>query len=327
MAETMIAVSVQDGGGPPEALKPIVVPRPQPTADQILIKVAASGLNGPEVRLRRGTIPWPPSMSRIMGIEVSGEVVEAAGRWKVGDQVCALLSGGGYAEYVACDARHALPVPRAVDLVAAAALPEGALTVYANLFEHGALRPGETVMVHAGTSGIGVMAIQMAKAAGARVIATGRGAGKASQALALGADIAIDVTTQDFADVAKAAGGVDVVLDMVAGDYLRQDLQALNMGGRVVFISFVGGGEASLSIFEIMRKGAVVTGSTLLSRAPDEKARLVSEIERRVWPWIEAGAIRPIIDSTFPLADAAGAHRRLESGAHVGKVVLKVGSP
>jgi len=198
-------------------------------------------------------------------------------------------------------------------------------TVYANVFEHGALKAGETFMVHGATSGIGVTAIQMAKAAGAKVIATARGADKAAQAKALGADVVIDATAEDFAEVAKREGGVDVVLDMVGGDYFAKELDALKTGGRIVFIASLGGGEISFPIFRLMQKRAVVTGSTLRPRDADEKARLAAEVERVVWPWIEAGKVRPVVDATFPLADAAKAHAHLEGGAHLGKVVLTVG--
>jgi len=220
------------------------------------------------------------------------------------------------------DARHALPIPAGYDFVRAAGLPETVFTVFANVFEHGGLKSGETFMVHGGTSGIGVTAIQMAKAAGAKVIATGRGADKAAQALALGADVAVDTTTQDFAEVATAEGGVDVVLDMVGGSYFARNLQALKTGGRIVYIASLGGGTLEVPVLAIMQKRAVITGSTLRPRSNDEKARLAGEVERVVWPWIEAGKINIPIDATFPLAEASKAHAHLEAGAHVGKVVL-----
>ncbi len=210
-----------------------------------------------------GFYPPPPGAPETLGLEVAGEVAVAAGRWKVGDRVCALLGGGGYAEYAVCDARHALPIPKGLDFVAAAALPETVFTVYANVFEHGALKAGETLLVHGATSGIGTIAIQMGKAAGARVIATARGAEKAAVARSLGADVAIDSTAEDFAEVTRREGGCDVVLDMVGGDYFAKDLDALNTGGRIVFIASQGGAEVALQIFRIMQKRAVVTGSTL----------------------------------------------------------------
>ena len=323
MAEpTMTAIAVDGGKGPAEALQPVTAPRPVPKDGEILIRVRAAGVNRPDIIQRLGFYPSPPGASTTLGLEVAGEVVQGAGRWKAGDQVCALLGGGGYAEYAVVDARHALPIPAGFDLVRAAGLPETVFTVFANVFEHGALKAGETFMVHGGTSGIGVTAIQLAKAAGAKVIATGRGADKAAQALALGADIAVDTTTQDFAEVATAEGGVDVILDMVGGSYFARNLQALKTGGRIVYIASLGGGMLEVPIMAIMQKRAVLTGSTLRPRSADEKARLAGEVERIVWPWLEAGRINIPVDATFPLAEAAKAHAHLEAGAHVGKVIL-----
>lgn len=322
MAEMMTAVAVEDGKGPAEALKPVSIPRPQPGEGQILIRVRAAGINRPDILQRRGFYPPPPGAPATLGLEVAGEVVVAAGRWKVGDRVCALLGGGGYAEYAVCDARHALPIPAGLDLTEAAALPETVFTVFANVFEHGALKAGETLLVHGATSGIGTTAIQMAKAAGAKVIATGRGAEKAQAALKLGADVAVDTRREDFAEVAQREGGVDVVLDMVGGEYFERNLDVLRTGGRIVFIASLGGGEATLPIGKLMQKRAVVTGSTLRPRPADEKARLAAAVEAAVWPWIAAGKVRPQMDSTFPLAEAAKAHARLEAEDHVGKIVL-----
>ncbi len=324
MSETMTAIAVEGGKGPAEALKPAQIARPQPGPGQILIKVKAAGINRPDILQRMGGYPPPPGAPDTMGLEVAGEVVTGAGRWKAGDQVCALLGGGGYAEYAVCDARHALPIPPGLSPVEAAGLPETVFTVWANVFEHGSLKAGETLLVHGATSGIGVTAIQMAKAAGASVIATARGADKAATAKALGADVSVDATAEDFAEIAKAEGGVDVVLDMVGGDYFTKELDALKTGGRIVFIAALGGGEIGLQIFRLMQKRAVVTGSTLRPRNADEKARLAAEIERTVWPWIAAGKVKPQVDATFALADAAKAHAHLESGAHVGKIVLTV---
>lgn len=324
-AETMTAIAVEGGRGPASALKPVRIPRPQPKPGEILIKVHAAGVNRPDIVQRLGMYPPPPGAPDTLGLEVAGEVAVAAGRWKVGDKVTALLGGGGYAEYAVVDARHALPIPAGFSFEDAAGLPETVFTVYANVFEHGGLKAGETLLLHGATSGIGVTAIQMAKAAGARVIATGRGADKAKAALALGADVAVDVTAEDFAEVAKREGGVDVVLDMVGGDYVAKNLDALNTGGRIVFIAALGGAELNIPIFRIMMKRAVITGSTLRPRDADEKARLAAEIERVVWPWIAAGKIKPQVDKTFPLEDAAAAHAHLEGGAHVGKVILVAG--
>jgi putative PIG3 family NAD(P)H quinone oxidoreductase len=324
MTETMTAIAVEGGKGSAEALKPVTVPRPTPGPGQILIKVAAAGVNRPDLLQRLGYYPPPPGAPETLGLEVAGDVVVGAGRWKAGDKVCALLGGGGYAEYAVVDARHALPIPGGLDLVLAAALPETVFTVFANVFEHGGLKAGETLLVHGGTSGIGTTAIAMAKAAGAKVIATGRGADKKAKALALGADIAVDTKTDDFAEVVKAAGGADVVLDMVGASYFDKNLEALNTGGRIVYIASLGGAVLEVPVMKIMQKRAVITGSTLRPRPADEKARLAAEVERVVWPWVAAGKLKPLIDATFPLKEAAKAHAHLEAGEHVGKVVMTV---
>jgi len=320
----MTAVAIEGGKGPASALHAVQIPRPIPGPGQILIRVKAAGVNRPDIIQRLGFYPAPPGAPETLGLEVAGEVVEPAGRWKAGDRVCALLGGGGYAEYAVCDARHALPIPEGLDFVEAAGLPETVFTVFANVFEHGGLKAGETLMLHGATSGIGVTAIQMAKAAGARVIATARGADKAAAAKALGADVAVDASAEDFAAVAKAQGGCDVILDMVGGDYFAKNVDALKTGGRLVHIAAQAGGDVSLNIMRIMMKRAVITGSTLRPRDADEKARLAAAVEATVWPWIAAGKVRQKVDRTFPLDQAAQAHAFLESGAHVGKVVLTV---
>jgi len=323
MAETeMTAIAIEGGKGPASALHAVRIPRPTPIEGQILIAVDAAGVNRPDLLQRMGFYPPPPGAPDTLGLEVAGTVVCGAGRWREGDRVCALLGGGGYAQFAVCDARHALPIPAGLTAVEAASLPETLFTVYANVFEHGALKAGETLMVHGATSGIGVAAIQMAKAAGAKVIATARGADKAAQAKALGADVAVDASAVDFAVAAKAHGGVDVILDMVAGDYFPKNLDALNVGGRLVHIAAQGGGKVDLPIMAIMQKRLVITGSTLRPRSADEKARLAAEIERVVWPWVVAGKIKAVVDRTFPLAEAAAAHAFLESGGHLGKVML-----
>lgn len=324
MAGTMTAIAIEGGKGPAEALKPVAAQRPEAGPGQILIKVAAAGVNRPDLLQRMGFYPPPPGAPEILGLEVAGEVVAGAGRWKAGDKVVALLGGGGYAEFATVDARHALPVPEGFDMVHAAALPETVFTVFANVFEHGGLKAGETLLVHGGTSGIGTTAIAMAKAAGAKVIATGRGADKKAKALELGADIAIDAKAEDFAAIVKAAGGADVVLDMVGASYFDKNLEALKTGGRIVYIASLAGPVLEVPVMKIMQKRAVITGSTLRPRSADEKARLAAEVERVVWPWIAGGQLRPLIDATFPLADAAKAHAHLEAGEHVGKVVLTV---
>jgi NADPH:quinone reductase len=323
--QTMTAIAIEGGKGPAEALKAVTIERPEPAPGQILIRVAAAGVNRPDIAQRMGAYPPPPGAPSTMGLEVGGEVVVGAGRWQVGDQVCALLGGGGYAEYAACDPRHALPIPKGLSLIEAGALPETAFTVFANVFEHGALKAGETLMVHGATSGIGAIAIQMGKAAGAKVIATARSRTKADEALSLGADVAVDTSAEDFAAVAKAQGGVDVILDMVGGDYFAKGLDALKTDGRMVYIASLAGGEVNLPIWRVMQKRAVITGSTLRPRSADEKARIAAAVEATVWPWIEAGKVKPHIAKTYPLAQAAGAHAFLETGQHVGKIVLTMG--
>jgi NADPH2:quinone reductase len=322
--DLMTAIAVAGGKGPASALQAAEIPRPVPAEGQILIAVKAAGVNRPDILQRLGYYPPPPGAPATLGLEVAGEVVQGAGRWREGDQVCALLGGGGYAQFAVCDARHALPAPEGLSLVEAASLPETVFTVWANLFEHGGLKAGDTALIHGATSGIGVAAIQMAKAAGARVIATSRGAAKAEQARAIGADIAIDATAEDFEAIAKADGGVDVVLDMVAGPYFPKNLEVLRTGGRLVHIAAQAGGAVELPILALMLKRLVVTGSTLRPRSADEKARLAGEVERVVWPWIAAGKVRPIVDHVFPLAEAAAAHALIESDTHLGKVMLAV---
>ncbi len=323
MSQTMMtAIAIEGGKGAAEALKPVQAPVPIPANGEILIRVRAAGVNRPDIVQRLGFYPAPPGAPETLGLEVAGEVEAAAGRWKVGDRVCALLGGGGYAEYAVVDARHALPIPDGMSFEQAAGLPETVFTVYANLFEHGSLKAGETLLLHGATSGIGTTAIQMAKAAGATVIATGRGADKAAQALALGADIAVDSSTEDFEAVAKAHGGVDVVLDMVGAAYFEKNLNALKTGGRIVYIASLAGGTIEVPIMKIMMKRATITGSTLRPRSADEKARITAEVERVVWPWVISGQVKAVVDATFPLADAAQAHAHLEAGAHVGKVLL-----
>ena len=320
----MTAIEIEGGKGPASALRATKIPTPAPGEGQILIAVHAAGVNRPDIIQRLGFYPAPPGAPATMGLEVAGTVAVAAGRWREGDRLCALLGGGGYAQFAVCDARHALPIPGNLDFTQAASLPETVFTVYANVFEHGALKTGETLLVHGATSGIGVAAIQMAKAAGARVIATARGKDKAAKALSLGADIAVDASTEDFGAVTRANGGVDVILDMVAGAYFLKNLEALNVGGRLVHIATLAGGTVELPIMKIMQKRLVITGSTLRPRDANEKARLTAEVERVVWPWVASGAVKPIVDKVFPLTEAAAAHAYLEAGAHVGKVMLAV---
>ena len=321
----MRVIEIEGGRGPADALRLAERPLPAPAMGEIRVRVRAAGVNRPDIVQREGRYPPPPGASDILGLEIAGEV-DALGdgvtRWAVGDRVCALLGGGGYADYAVVDARHALPVPDGLDFVQAAALPETAFTVFANVFEGGGLKAGETLLIHGATSGIGVMAIQMAKAAGARVIATSRGAAKAEAARALGADVSLDATDGDLLDAIKTAGGADVVLDMVGAAYAELNLNALKPGGRWVVIATLTGALAQIDLMRVMLKRIVLTGSTLRSRPADEKARLAAAVEQTVWPWVASGAVQAQVQATFSLDQAAAAHQRLEAGDHVGKIVL-----
>jgi NADPH2:quinone reductase len=323
--QTMRAIGIKDGRGGPENLELVELPIPEPKPGEILIRVAAAGVNRPDVLQRIGLYPPPHGAPLTLGLEVAGEVVETgagAPRWRKGDKVTALLGGGGYAEYAVVDARHALPIPKGLDLTQAAALPETVFTVFTNVFERGRLKAGETLLVHGATSGIGVTAIHMAKAAGARVITTSRGAEKAEAARGLGADLALDSTGTDWVAAVKDAGGADVVLDMVGGDFLPKNIACLKMEGRMVSISLQAGATAEIDFRPIMAQRLTLSGSTLRPRTADQKAQLAVAVEREVWPWIEAGKLVPVIDATFPLAQAGDAHRRIEHAGHIGKVVL-----
>jgi NADPH2:quinone reductase len=323
----MIAIEIREPGEP-DVLVPVERPIPSPGADEVLIRVTAAGVNRPDVFQRRGRYAPPPGASDIPGLEVSG-VIESVGpgvvSWHAGDAVCALVTGGGYAEYCVAPAPQCLAVPRGMPLATAAAIPETFFTVWTNVFQRGRLQQNESLLVHGGSSGIGTTAIQLAKAKGARVFATAGSPDKCRACEQLGAERAINYRDEDFVAAVKAltgGRGVDVVLDMVGGDYFAKDLDALKTGGRIVFIAALGGGEISFPVFRLMQKRAVVTGSTLRPRDADEKARLAAEVERVVWPWIEAGKVAPQVDATFPLAEAARAHAHLEGGEHLGKVVL-----
>ena len=323
----MRVIEIDGGSGSAEALRLSDRPDPQAGGGEIRIRVRAAGVNRPDLLQRAGGYPPPPGASDIMGLEVAGEVDQVGAgvsRWRIGDRVCALLGGGGYAEYAVVDARHALPIPDDLDFIQAAALPETVFTVFANVFEAGALKAGETLLVHGATSGIGVTAIQMARAAGARVIATSRGAAKAGAARALGADVSLDATAGDLAGAIKGAGGADVILDMVGEAYAELNQTALNPGGRWVVIATLTGALAQVDLLRLMMKQATLTGSTLRRRPADEKARLAAAVEQTVWPWVMSGAVRPPVEATFPLAETKLAHLRLEAGEHVGKIVLTV---
>lgn len=327
--DTMSAIAISTPGGP-EVLKPQLRPVPQPKSSEILIKVAAAGVNRPDVFQRSGAYPPPPGASDLPGLEVAGEVValgEGARRFTIGDRVCALVPGGGYAPYVATPEPQALAVPAGLSMVEAAALPENYFTVWVNLFDHGRLQAGETLLVHGGTSGIGTTAIQLGKAFGARVLATAGSASKCGAMLALGADRGIDYTTEDFVALAKQetqGRGVDVILDMVGGPYIQRNYAAAAERGRIVQIAFLGGPKAEVDFTQLMVKRLIHTGSTLRPRTIEEKAAIATALEEKVWPLLAAGRVRPLIDTTLPLAEAAEAHRLMERGGHIGKIMLVV---
>ncbi len=321
----MRVIEIEGGSGPAEALRVAERPDPSPGPGEILIRVRAAGINRPDLLQRKGAYPPPTGASDVLGLEVAGEVAavgDGVERWSVGDCVCALLGGGGYADLAVVDARHALPIPDGLDFAQAAVLPETTFTVFANVFEAGGLKAGETLLIHGATSGIGVTAIQMAKAAGARVIATSRGAKKAEAALSLGADVSLDATAGDLSAAIADAGGADVVLDMVGQDYAELNLQALKPGGRWVVIATLTGWEARVDLRRIMVRRLTLTGSTLRARPADEKARLAQAVEATAWPWVASGAVRLPIERTFPLEEASAAHALLEAGDHIGKIVL-----
>jgi putative PIG3 family NAD(P)H quinone oxidoreductase len=323
----MRAITIRGGKGGADALEVKSVPVPELKPGHVLIRVRAAGVNRPDLLQRAGRYPPPPGASEILGLEVAGEIAEVGEgveRWRGGDRVTALLAGGGYAEYALVDARHVLPVPANLDCVQAAALPETVFTVWANVFEGGRLQQGETLLVHGANSGIGVTAVQMAKAAGARVFATARGADKAARAREIGADVAIDASAGDWAAAVKSAGAVNVILDMVGAEYFARNTDVLAPGGRMVVIAFLTGAVAELNLMTLMMKRLTVTGSTLRGRDAGEKARLARAVEEHVWPWIESGAVRIPVDRVFPLASAGEAHAFLERGAQFGKVVLQV---
>lgn len=311
--------------GPDTPLSLAVVARPEPGPGEVLIRVAAAGVNRPDLMQRAGLYPPPPGAPETLGLEVSG-VIESVGagvsRWHEGDEVCALLAGGGYATYAIAHEGAVLPVPKGLTMAEAAALPETVFTVWANVFEAAALKPKETLLVHGGASGIGTTAIQMAKAHGARVFATAGDDAKVKLCETLGAERGINYRSEDFERVVDDLGGADVILDMVGGPYVQKNLNVLKTNGRCVMIAFLKGPHAEVNLMRLMLKRLTLTGSTLRSRSNEEKARLAHEVREHVWPWIEAGKVRPVIDSTYPLADAEQAHARLQSGAHAGKIIL-----
>ncbi len=327
--EMMTAVTLAGKGGP-EVLQPATVPTPTPTAGQVLIKVAAAGVNRPDVQQRIGAYPPPPGHSPYPGLEVSGHVAavgDGVTRWKVGDPLVALVNGGGYAQYCLAEETIALPVPVGLSMVQAAAVPETFFTVWNNVFERGGLKAGEWFMVHGGTSGIGTTAIQLAKAFGAQVIATAGSDDKCRACLDLGADRAINYRTEDFVAICKdvtGGKGVNVTLDMVGGDYTDKNIMVAAEDGRIVQIATLGGMDVRLNIARMMMKRVTLTGSTLRPRTREVKAGFAKALEQKVWPLIAAGKVKVVMDSTFGLAHAADAHRRMETSEHIGKIVLTV---
>ncbi|TWB48703.1 NAD(P)H-quinone oxidoreductase [Nitrospirillum viridazoti] len=325
----MRAIAITQPGGP-EVLKPIERPTPQPGPGQLLIRVAAAGVNRPDCLQRAGSYPPPPGASDLPGLEVAGTVAalgEGVTGWTVGDAVCALVNGGGYADHAVAPAGQCLPVPEGFSMVEAAALPETFFTVWTNVFDRGRLAAGESFLVHGGTSGIGTTAIQLAKAFGARVFATAGGPDKAKACEEIGAERGIDYKAEDFVAVVKEATGgrgVDVILDMVGGDYVPRNIDALADQGRHVTIAFLRGAKVTLNLAPVMTKRLVLTGSTLRPRSAEEKGAIAASLAEKVWPLLTRGEVRPVIFKTFPLEEAAAAHALMESSSHVGKIILTV---
>jgi len=323
----MTAIAIPAPGGP-EVLVPEERPVPRPGAGEILVKVAAAGVNRPDVMQRMGLYPPPKGASDIPGLEIAGEVVavgDGVRRWKTGDRVTALVAGGGYAQYCPVHESNALPIPHGLSEVEAAAIPETFFTVWHNTFERGALKRGETLLVHGGSSGIGTTAIQLAKAFGARVITTAGSREKCEACRRLGADVAVNYRTEDFVGITKEATGgrgAEVIVDMVGGDYIERNYEAAAVDGRIVQIAFQGSPKATVDFRRMMLKRLTHTGSTLRSRSVADKAAIARAVEENVWPLIAAGKVKPIIYRTFPLREAAGAHALMESSQHIGKIVL-----
>jgi NADPH2:quinone reductase len=327
LPQTMTAIEI-DGKGGPEVLVSRQTDVPEAGPGQVLIKVHAAGINRPDVLQRQGLYPAPKGHSPILGLEVAGKIAatgDGATRFKVGDKVMALVNGGGYAQYCVAEEPATLPIPTGLSMVEAAAIPETFFTVWHNVFERAALKPGEWFMIHGGTSGIGVTAIQLAKAFGAKVIATAGSPDKCAACTSLGADRAVDYRAEDFVDVVKDVTdkrGVDVILDMVGGDYIERNIRSLGDDGRLVYIAFLKGSKVEVDLMRVMLKRLTITGSTLRIRPTEVKGRIARALEEKVVPLIAEGKIRVVIDSSFPLEDVAKAHERLEAGQHIGKIVL-----
>jgi putative PIG3 family NAD(P)H quinone oxidoreductase len=325
----MIAISIARPGGP-DVLRPIEMPQPRPAAREVLIRVVAAGVNRPDLMQREGKYPPPPGASDIPGLEVAGTVAACGPgtvRWRDGDQVCALVSGGGYAEYCVAPDVQCLPIPSAVDLVSAAGMPETFFTVWTNVFERGRLRAGESFLVHGGASGIGTTAIQMARAFGARVFATAGTDDKCAACERLGAERAINYRTGDFLPALMSltgGAGIDVILDMVGAPYFSHNVDLLALDGRLLQIAVLHGAKAEINLVRLLRQRLTITGSTLRSRTVEEKGAIADAVRKAVWPLVDAGTIRPVVYATFPLRAAAEAHRLMESGSHIGKILLTV---
>jgi putative PIG3 family NAD(P)H quinone oxidoreductase len=326
LPEKIRGVGIAVPGGP-EVLRPVTIPRPEPGPGQIMIRVAWAGVNRPDALQRAGSYAPPPTASPLPGLEASGTVAAVGAgvsRWRVGDAVCALLPGGGYAEYAVTPAAHALPVPKGMALREAACLPETFFTVWSNVFLRGGLKAGEVFLVHGGSSGIGTTAIQLAHVFGARVFATAGSAEKCRACERLGAERAINYREEDFVAVMRTAGGADLILDMVGGSYLPRNVKALKDDGRLVQIAFLEGPRVELNFAEVMMRRLTITGSTLRPQSDLAKARIAASLRENVWPLLDAGRIAPVMDREFPLEDAAGAHARLETSEHIGKIVLRL---
>lgn len=329
LPDAMTVIEITEPGGP-EKLAINRRPIPQPAPGEVLIKVATAGVNRPDCLQRQGGYPPPPGASDIPGLEVAGTIVafgEGVTEWRMGDKVCALLTGGGYAEYCTAPVPQCLPIPAGLSLAQAAALPETSFTVWSNVFDRARLQPGETLLVHGGASGIGTTAIQLAKALGSRVFATVGGVEKMQPCLDLGAECVINYREEDFVQVVKKATnnqGVNVILDMVGGDYVQRNLSALAVEGRLVFIAFLRGAKMELNLAPVMMKRLAITGSTLRARPVADKAPIAQALRETVWPLIANGTVKPIIDQIFPFTEAAAAHALMESNRHIGKILLQV---
>ena len=327
LPDSMACIEIPEPGGP-DALRPATRPLPRPAPGEVLVRVEAAGVNRPDIIQRVGNYAPPPGVTDLPGLEIAGTVAalgEDVDGWAVGDSVCALVAGGGYAGFCTAPAPQCLPIPKGLDMVEAASLPETFFTVWTNVFGRAALKAGETLLVHGGSSGIGIAAIQMAQRLGARVITTAGSGEKCAACQSLGAERAVNYRDEDFV---AAAGeftgglGVDVVLDMVGGDYIQRNLSALAVDGRLAVIAFLAGSQVEVDFLPLMQKRITLTGSTLRPQSIEKKGAIARALERTVWPLIEAGEIRPVIDSTFPLSEAAEAHRLMESSRHIGKIML-----